>query len=709
MSRPEHVGPALVKVSLVPARAAYLIRAGSRKGMRRAIQEASTRWGGMTEPIIPVHRNGTVDSWWRAVVRVAKVEGLVDVDAGPDAANTAGDALGLPVVPLKDIDRWGPTMWTLHPASLPYSGDPTQAPVISCENGTLWQAVAAGDFSPEHERHADSFRFRRPHSPDQVARASMLEQTFMAQTVTGFYERSAKGGPWPIPAVVWVTAKDSIRDCVWFWNFRAIQSRNFEPSPMIIVPETDVRHWLNFSRDLATLLARPDEFSPDVSVMSITVPEQRLHTLATEVLGLLHTNEKMRTGHKSGAELRRPPFTYRVNLELRHDLIFERDYGREVEVEAHPTDGRALLRFSSPIEFATTGGNTLMRLASTAFEELPRKDIIADKLVPNATWKDDSLQILTHAMQNYRLHINLPALDECVKTLITAKTSQFSLSEKGRLADAIATQTDLPLLLRPGVYEVTTHLTTPRSSTFKREMDALRSKGMPEDEVQALAARWGGRGARSYDSVSGFTKRLGKRAINPVAAFETLCEIGWAERGVETNCARCGLRSFVPIATLDLGARCPGCRAATSYTADSTGLAVQYRLNTLIDLASDQGVLPHLLVIAALTSKSEHTSLLGGTLVTLPGGSTPEVDILGVHDQQFVAGEVKTKARDFTPQQLERDISVSSRLDVDTHILAAIDIVPDTVVKAASELASKTKMKLLVLSQDELRPSTATP
>jgi hypothetical protein len=478
---------------------------------------------------------------------------------------------------------------------------------------------------------------------------------------------------------------------------------------MIILPEKDVRHWLNFSRDFATLLARPDEFSPDVSVMSLTVPEQRLHILATEVLGLVNTKEKRRTGHKSAAELRRPPFTYRVNLELRQDLVFERNYGKEVEIETHLTERKALLRFSSPIDFTTSGGLTQMRLASTAFDGLPRRDPIAEKMVQNAAWKDNSLQILTHAMQSYRLHIHLPSLDECVTTLIAAKTSQFSLSEKGRLADAISTQTDLPVLLRPGVYEVATHLTTPRSSTFKREMDALRSKGMPEDEVQALAARWGGRGARSYDSASGFMTRLRKRVANPVVAFETLCEIDWAERGVETNCARCGLRSFVPIATLNLGAKCPGCRAPTSYTADSTGLAVQYRLNTLIDLASDQGVLPHLLVMAALANKNKYTSLLGGTLVTLPGGSTSEVDILGVHNQQFVAGEVKTKARDFTSQQLERDISVSSQLGVDTHILAAIDPVPDTVLKVASELARKARVELLVLSQEELRPSSTTP
>jgi hypothetical protein len=64
----------------MPARAAYLIRAGSQTGFRRAIQEASTRWAGVTEPIIPVRKGGRVDNWWKLVVETANVNATVNVD-----------------------------------------------------------------------------------------------------------------------------------------------------------------------------------------------------------------------------------------------------------------------------------------------------------------------------------------------------------------------------------------------------------------------------------------------------------------------------------------------------------------------------------------------------------------------------------------------------------------------------------------------------
>jgi hypothetical protein len=328
-----HEGPSLVKLTLVPARAAYLVRAGSRSGIRRAVQEASTRWGGMTEPIIPVRRNGSVDGWWRQVVQTANVDGLVDVDVGSDLAVSVAKLLNLPVIPLKHIDRDGPAKWTMHPEALPSRGDLTQVPVISCPDAPLWQAVAAGDFSPEHEaEHREIVRFRRPPTADQVARAALHGQTFLDRTVDSFGENYTADGPWPMPAVVWVTVKDSIRDCLWFWNFRALQSRRVEPSPMILLPVHEVHNWLNFSRDLYRYLARPEGFSPDVSLMSITAPSGEMHAFATDVLGLQHAKEEPRTGFKHPATLRVPPFTYLLNIDPRRDLLFAREYGEQVEL-----------------------------------------------------------------------------------------------------------------------------------------------------------------------------------------------------------------------------------------------------------------------------------------------------------------------------------------------------------------------------------------
>lgn len=58
-----YLGVSPVTVAVLPARVAYLISETSTTGFRRAVQEASCRWGGMTEPVIPVKSNGQCEPW----------------------------------------------------------------------------------------------------------------------------------------------------------------------------------------------------------------------------------------------------------------------------------------------------------------------------------------------------------------------------------------------------------------------------------------------------------------------------------------------------------------------------------------------------------------------------------------------------------------------------------------------------------------------
>src|SRR5260370_41053578 len=55
--------PTAVRAAVLPGRAGYLVADGSGDGLRRAAQEACTRWDGMTEPIIPVKPGGGSDAW----------------------------------------------------------------------------------------------------------------------------------------------------------------------------------------------------------------------------------------------------------------------------------------------------------------------------------------------------------------------------------------------------------------------------------------------------------------------------------------------------------------------------------------------------------------------------------------------------------------------------------------------------------------------
>ena len=127
------------------------------------------------------------------------------------------------------------------------------------------------------------------------------------------------------------------------------------------------------------------------------------------------------------------------------------------------------------------------------------------------------------------------------------------------------------------------------------------------------------------------------------------------------NCGGCGLPSFIPFPQTAGSATCPGCTNPAAYETGSA-LAVYYRLNSHLDMLSDQGVLPHLLTIAALRRHGATAHFLPGIDVwfSQDDSDKAEADIFGVWDGKVLCGEVKTSASEFTPDQIARDVSLSA-------------------------------------------------
>lgn len=108
------------------------------------------------------------------------------------------------------------------------------------------------------------------------------------------------------------------------------------------------------------------------------------------------------------------------------------------------------------------------------------------------------------------------------------------------------------------------------------------------------------------------------------------------------------------------------------------------------------------MAIATLQAQPEHTHLLPGINLCTHDGKTPEVDLYGVHNGQVVAGEVKTSAAEFTRTQIARDIALSTLLNVDTHVIACLEQLPEAAVTAAQVLCDKAGISLMALSGPQL-------
>jgi hypothetical protein len=700
----QHEGPVWFQASLLPARAAYLIRAGSRNGFRRAVQEASTRWGGMTEPIISVRSGGRIDGWWKKVVELSAVQALVNVDADDGDAEAAGSLLGLEVVPLRYIDRSGPARWSTHPTSLPNNMQEDWGPIIACAGSPLWQATAAGDLSATHEAALREAHvpFDRPRTSDQVARAAVLRSTLIDRTTAAFSENLASGAIGTTPAIFHIVSRNGLRDCQGFWNLRALRPL-MEPivAPMFLIPEDEIEHWIGFDTLLSRALERPDEFTPDVLLASIGVPDARLHELAA-LLGLRPSTQKARVGMRSPAEMRTGPFTYLTtsSVDPRRWFVFKRRYGTTTDIEAHFVSGNARLQFPSPVSFQG-GGSSLIHLRSQAFDKLPKRSSVARLIEGNASWHEESIQIAGWASSRYQLNVHIPTLDETLHAILVESTKKYGLSDKGRLGAALLENTSHAKLLEPGVYEAVIALTTPRSKELLRELRRMRDLGSGEQQLIEFAMQWGGRSERRVRSAPELRQAGGPGIVH---AVETLCSMRWAERGMAIACEHCGLRSFVAMVDVCSTARCPGCESDESYAATKDTVTVYYRLNSHVDRSSDQGVLPHVLAVAAALREDPSALLRPGVDVQLLDGGEAEIDILGLFDGRLLAGEVKTNPAEFTDKQIARDIECSLGVRADVHLMATVGDIPPPALSFAKERASHAGLDLLVWSKSQLRP-----
>ncbi|MFD3537349.1 hypothetical protein [Streptomyces sp. NPDC058664] len=655
----------------------------------------------MTEPIVEVRASG-LSQQHEQVLRIVGIEALVNIDADPLEAKEIAAVLGLPLVDLEDT-RNHTVVFTCSPAEVREFTDPAYSPIAASTIAPLWQLAAAGCVKPGHREHA-----RVSEWEDEFGRCQLRNDTRIQDTIAQFGEYQSIT-PGHTPLVLWVVEGEGLEDSLDFWNTRAMRPVDTIDMPMLLLPGADaVRHWLNFSEQVAGLLgSRPGHFAPDVALVSRSASPKQLLELAS-VLGLVPGDEEPCAGARIPIPpARTAPFTYRTDLDPTDWVTLERHYGVPTSFDVQVfADGPSTLRFAQPVRFNGPAG-ALVRFWGEPLFGLPARPSIAQLVHPDAQWRDGKLQLSFLPMSHQlAVQMTFPLLPQATEQLLDDVTAAHQLSSAGRLGTALAERADSSALLERGVYEAAIALTTPRSKELMKRLQELRADGSPDAELAELAATWGGRSERRYLTAH---KLPNVRAEDRAAAMERLCALGWAERGLESVCSSCTSRSFVPLSQTSSSPRCPGCGAVSAYHSGGAPTAVHYRLDSFTDRASDNGLLPHLLVIAELCRRKPRSHFLPGTDVTFTDGGQEEVDIFGIWDGKVLSGEVKTSSSEFDEAQLRRDVALSQRLGADIHLLASVTTVDNTVRDTAGELCDTADLELVVLDQSDLRPAAHKP
>jgi hypothetical protein len=318
----------------------------------------------------------------------------------------------------------------------------------------------------------------------------------------------------------------------------------------------------------------------------------------------------------------------------------------------------------------------------------------------SAQWRHGDLEFLTHADNRYRVSTRVPTPDEMLRAAVGRP---FSMSDKGKYALALQQLVEPTELLDPGITEVIRDLTTPRSKELRRALESASAAGSDARQLLKLATEWGGRAQQRFRSARQVQSAVGMSLEIVSDVLERLAALRLASRGLEIACRNCGMVSFEPMDASRHSASCPGCHSGQQYVMKSRTLKVVYRLNSLVDRASDNGVIGHVLAVGALRQRAETCHVVPGVEVAVGDQPKAELDLLGYVDDQVVAGEIKLTGRQFTT--LRRDIELSKAVGADAHVMACVDDLPAEVRLRAESLARRVKIELLILDRTDLRPA----
>ncbi|WP_157435836.1 hypothetical protein [Actinospica robiniae] len=698
---------ALFTVTVRPARAAYLIAEESLDGFRRAVQEASERWGGQTELIIPVRDDGTISLDSQRMIELSHVDGLVNIDAPVDHAKSLADSFGMHLTPIKDIDSWGVTQCTSHPADLgpPGTVDGSNGYTIAAEGDPLWQVAAAGGLSAEAAKgfHESGLTIRRAQGGLDIGESQLRGHTLLEATTVSMREAWAPLTPATSPTVIFLTSEDDFGDCLKFWNLRALRPAGRGVMPMYLLP-ADVSSWMSWPGVLFEALKRPAHFSPDVLIVSSSVAEEAMHAFA-ESMGLQLSEEAPARPFTTGKVPKRlAPFTYQLDCPV-HYFAFERRYGETEFVDVPVVGEKTVLRFASPVPTtAAFAGLSLVSISGEPLDALPKREPVAKLVTDSAEWHDEAIQIPDYLKRDWRIELRIPTLAAGYEAVMREVTNAHRLSDKGALGAGLMEQGAIDVLREANVFESIRQLTTPRGEKIAKELEKLFGKGQPlTEEQREFAERFGGRSERTFKCA----ENLGHGSFEAAqTALERLAGIGWAERGFRTVCGECTNKSFVPFsAEAARGvARCPVCGATTDYTREPAprGLVVYYRLDGRVDFANDSGVIAHLMVLGTLQRRYKHTFLKPGVDLFFTDGVEGEADVLGVCDGKLVSGEVKMSGYSFTEKQLEKDLDIVQRLRSEIYVMAATSPIEDEAKQRAKARCDELGVQLLLLERDDL-------
>lgn len=684
----EYVGQGVVHLDLRPKRGAYLFRSGSRAEFCAAVSRASTRWGGLQEPIVPVSPAGRIQPAWQQVVQVLAPDVLFDVSGLSDSHRSEiAQRFDADVLPVEMEDRpW----YGAHPTVV----DQPPATVLGAAGRAVGHLAGAGSGAIDVAGWREAGVNLKPSADGADLAVAQLELRTVIEATTAHCSDVYAADMHLGVGIVWVASPTSLRDALWFWNIRALMPRGVAPARAVLV-SPDEAQTRRVMEAIQNAFRTPQKWTtPDVVVVSLTLNQADLKQL-TRAWNLREETSRKLSSHYGRERNPRDALTAWFNADPRGWLLGDREPGRRSTMVAVISKPQTMIVATSAVPFGIAGGHVKARLSGLPFLDVPRRKRIAELLIPNGTWKNGGLEVETDPLLTYQFNVCVPDNIEVLAAALVEVGVQAEPSQPGRLADAVRNfvgESRSPLFSNAILRRAIQALTTPRSKTLATEVAAVASR-LERATAEAIAERLGQGLSRTMGDAAKVASIAGCSMGEATDALEQLTEVGLAERGLAIACATCGLVSFVPNSITTNDAICLACGARGSYQrAQNRQVAIHYRLNALLDRASDQGVLCHLAIAEQLGGDRSSFLILGAN-IRKSGAYVGEVDLLGFQSSLLLSGEMKASATGFTRGELRQAVSLAKTVGADVVVFGCTERLNEPLKKEMLAVALRAGLK----------------
>lgn len=163
-------------------------------------------------------------------------------------------------------------------------------------------------------------------------------------------------------------------------------------------------------------------------------------------------------------------------------------------------------------------------------------------------------------------------------------------------------------------------------------------------------------------------------------------------QGIKPSCSRCGFQTWYSANEVKFELTCNGCQFEMQIPPQTEWV---YRLNSLVqDAIRRHGTFPVIWTLSQLLRQSRGSFISGHCLELCgetDGSILAEVDIACVSDGNFIIGEIKTKASQFSPDEIQKICTIARNVLPQQVVIGAFDPPYDKLKYVAGEIEENLK------------------